>query len=485
MGKRSVTIALLAAAILFWPVSESLATDCRYCSQQIELRRAQLQQVQRQAGGTRSSAPVVGGGGRTSPGQDESLRTQAMLRDAIAQYERCTGRPCQVTGRGERATQEGDASPGSPDASAKDVDAALSNTRELLRKSRQAAERDAARDRADGQARLDASRRSLQSDLEAYEDAASETLRGANVEEAETAAASVLSETERLRRRLEEVTRGLEPGSPEASYNKGTALLEAGQLDLAVDELQRALDRLGDSAPADLHYNIGLAFARRNGLHDRDHAGRHLREAVARAPLEPEMRYSLGVLHARGGEYDQSEAELIQALALDPADARPRQAIDWARESGCVEQTLREAQQTRHCVDTSSCAEHQPLPAGRAFLESTRQRVRERLPAGRVERLKDIVERDRAFEAEQAAREIEEMARREATRPAGLDVPTLSDEEVELRAEFARDRARREREHQAWRAKQADEICAEDRLRWLERELRRQGPRPDAGGRRD
>ena len=103
------------------------------------------------------------------------------------------------------------------------------------------------------------------------------------------------------------------PDSPNAHYELGRELQEAGRLMEGKVHLERALALNPKSYPALVHLGVLLAD-------QQDFAGArpHLERAVEMNPRDAEVRNNLGIVLDELGELEQAKAQLDVALSLDP-----------------------------------------------------------------------------------------------------------------------------------------------------------------------
>ena len=142
------------------------------------------------------------------------------------------------------------------------------------------------------------------------------------------------------------------------SARAGSVLLRLVQVQLALNEIDAATEtakRLSSAIPnaAFADYANGLVAFRRG---DFDETIRLLREAVAKAPSQPEFLALLGAAHLGAGNYGQAEQQFLTILSDNPADPaanrllaetrvrqqRPRAALETLKffESADVESDL-------------------------------------------------------------------------------------------------------------------------------------------------
>src|SRR6202041_1142127 len=128
--------------------------------------------------------------------------------------------------------------------------------------------------------------------------------------------------------KAEEQFRGetkLQPGSAEAAYRLGNALLQQGKMKEATEELKRS-DLLSPDMPETL-YALGRAAA----VSDPDAAERALQRVIELekdTPLAGQAYLALAQIHRRQGKTEQAARDLqeyrrIQALAAHPPSSAP------------------------------------------------------------------------------------------------------------------------------------------------------------------
>jgi spermidine synthase len=113
------------------------------------------------------------------------------------------------------------------------------------------------------------------------------------------------------------------PASAETHNVLGLALAERGELDPAIVEFRRALER--DPSNAAAHWHLGAALASRGAQAE---ATAHLRRAVELDPRNSQAHSDLGLMLAVQGKFDEAVDHLEQALALDPQSADARRNLD-------------------------------------------------------------------------------------------------------------------------------------------------------------
>jgi tetratricopeptide (TPR) repeat protein len=104
--------------------------------------------------------------------------------------------------------------------------------------------------------------------------------------------------------------------NPIAEGNLGSALMDMGRSDLALQHLERAIQLMPTLATA--HYNLGTLLQHQNEL---DRAQREYQLALQYALDErqaAQTHNNLGVLFDQRGRRDQAVAEFTQAIALNP-----------------------------------------------------------------------------------------------------------------------------------------------------------------------
>ena len=103
-----------------------------------------------------------------------------------------------------------------------------------------------------------------------------------------------------------------------AGYNNlGSVLLQRGQVDDAIPEIQKALEINPDYA--DAHYNLALALLQKRQVDD---AVTQLRRALEISPNYVEALNTLGWAFSQNGQTDDAIVEFRKALAVNPAYAK-------------------------------------------------------------------------------------------------------------------------------------------------------------------
>jgi serine/threonine protein kinase/Flp pilus assembly protein TadD len=142
--------------------------------------------------------------------------------------------------------------------------------------------------------------------------------------------------------RFYSVAVGLQPQSPGAHLNLGTALDEEGQLDEAIAEFHEAIRLKNDYA--DAHSMLGQTLMRKGRL---DEAIVELREAIRLTNDDPETHSMLGNALMRKGRLDEAIAEGREAIRLkkDLAEAHFNLGAALA-EKGLLEEAIAEYRET-------------------------------------------------------------------------------------------------------------------------------------------
>jgi tetratricopeptide (TPR) repeat protein len=112
----------------------------------------------------------------------------------------------------------------------------------------------------------------------------------------------------------------LQPGSAEAAYRLGNALLQQGKMKEAAEELKRS-DVLSPGMPETL-YALGKAAAA-SDPDAAEHALQRVIELEKDTPLAGQAYLALAQLHRKQGKTDQAARDMqdyrrIQALAAHP-----------------------------------------------------------------------------------------------------------------------------------------------------------------------
>jgi Flp pilus assembly protein TadD len=105
----------------------------------------------------------------------------------------------------------------------------------------------------------------------------------------------------------------IQPDYPEAATYLGAGLTATGQTDLAISELEQAV-QLGPLLPS-AHFNLAIALDNGNRLED---AVKQYREAIAAKGDYAEASSALGKILFRIGRNEEAEEQLRNALRLNP-----------------------------------------------------------------------------------------------------------------------------------------------------------------------
>jgi tetratricopeptide (TPR) repeat protein len=105
------------------------------------------------------------------------------------------------------------------------------------------------------------------------------------------------------------------PGHLDAEYLLGTALLQLGRLNEAVERLQAVAAKRGDVP--DVHNNLGVAY---KALGDWEHAARSFQTALKCNPQYAQALFNLGAVMEHRGLFADAEKCYRRALDLDPDD---------------------------------------------------------------------------------------------------------------------------------------------------------------------
>ena len=128
---------------------------------------------------------------------------------------------------------------------------------------------------------------------------------------------------------LDAITAGRQKdGEATALSSRASALLAAGDPKGAVRLLEEAL-RL-TPADEDLHYNLGIAYARSG---DTTNAELHYREALRLLPDYPEVHNNLGNLLLHAGRLGEAEEQFTEAIKLMPELATAHNSLGIVRQS--------------------------------------------------------------------------------------------------------------------------------------------------------
>jgi Flp pilus assembly protein TadD len=118
---------------------------------------------------------------------------------------------------------------------------------------------------------------------------------------------------------VELIRRAIAISSTDAFYhsNLGNALTDLGQFDQAIVSYRQAVRLKGESA--EVHYNLGIALQRNGQL---DEAIAAYRQAVRLKPDLAQAHSNLGVALKANGQLDEAIAAYRQVIRLKPDDAR-------------------------------------------------------------------------------------------------------------------------------------------------------------------
>ncbi|HSG26880.1 MAG TPA: tetratricopeptide repeat protein [Candidatus Krumholzibacterium sp.] len=106
-------------------------------------------------------------------------------------------------------------------------------------------------------------------------------------------------------------------------YELGIRYFNEGEYELAVRELEKAIEKLG---PSDPQYALGMFYAAESHVHigttlfhtgDLDGAFEHFRIAVRENPTYPDLYYRMGVIFHNRGQLDDSVGMLQRAIELN------------------------------------------------------------------------------------------------------------------------------------------------------------------------
>jgi tetratricopeptide (TPR) repeat protein len=126
------------------------------------------------------------------------------------------------------------------------------------------------------------------------------------------------------------------PNSWLAQGDLGNDFLQEGQVDEAIDHLQKALEI--NPNVAKVHYSLGLSFVQ---LGQMDKAIAHFQKALQLKPGFAAAHNNLGFALARKGEVDKAIAEYQKALAIEPDMAEAHENLDIALlQKGEVEEVI-------------------------------------------------------------------------------------------------------------------------------------------------
>lgn len=121
----------------------------------------------------------------------------------------------------------------------------------------------------------------------------------------------------------------LDVDSIDLCYRLGTAAIEAGELDLAIESLDRGLALSGNEPQHDFEFQLGRATCLRA---EPEVAERWYRASLGREP-HPVTFTNLAVILESLGRHEEAYRTLQQALALDPEHKRAHERLDHLKET--------------------------------------------------------------------------------------------------------------------------------------------------------
>lgn len=119
------------------------------------------------------------------------------------------------------------------------------------------------------------------------------------------------------------ISAGLVP-SAQASFNLGTALTVAGQVNAAVPQFERALELRPDYAAA--HTNLGSLLLQQGKP---EPALLHLREALRLDPSSPQARFSAGIATEQLGQWTEAMTHFTRVLEMQPDQPQALSNLAW------------------------------------------------------------------------------------------------------------------------------------------------------------
>ena len=133
---------------------------------------------------------------------------------------------------------------------------------------------------------------------------------------------------------FEEAVR-LDPQYADAYANLGSACIRQGNLEAALEALHAALGL--DPRNAQAHYSLGLALLRQGHLAESAAA---FGEALRLQPGMAEAHRNLGLVHLQQGRYDAAVEQFRAAIAENPEHASARNDLAWVLAT-CPEERVR------------------------------------------------------------------------------------------------------------------------------------------------
>lgn len=100
-----------------------------------------------------------------------------------------------------------------------------------------------------------------------------------------------------------------------AHYHKGLAYKRQGKINLAIQELEKALEQREGYAAA--HHSLGMLYRKKGNL---TQALNHLEQAARLEPKSGLIQYSLGIAYHRAGRRGDAIVALTKAAKLSPKD---------------------------------------------------------------------------------------------------------------------------------------------------------------------
>jgi Flp pilus assembly protein TadD len=144
----------------------------------------------------------------------------------------------------------------------------------------------------------------------------------------------------------------LRPDDAAAQKNLGSALLQKGRLDEAMVHFQKALEMKPDDSGAE--NNLGFAYFRKGQV---DEAIVHYRKALAMQPDETGARHNLGSALLREGRVDEAIDEFQKVLAIQPDSAEAQNDL-----ANALSKNGREAEAIQHW-EKALASQPQYMPA--------------------------------------------------------------------------------------------------------------------------
>ncbi len=103
--------------------------------------------------------------------------------------------------------------------------------------------------------------------------------------------------------------------SPQHRYQRAEALYHQGKLDLAIDEMQRALR--DDPRQVEIRDALGTLYQMQGRMDDEIKV---YEQGIRLMPNDPRMYYALGMARYAGKRYDDAAEQVLKCLRIGPYD---------------------------------------------------------------------------------------------------------------------------------------------------------------------